>query len=189
MPKTSKTSKKRGKSAHKKTKSTHKRKAKPKKTTRAAPRKRSEIQIDRALADNFITLQKIMVNFSARFDVLSNQISKLLELFEISAKSLARKDLETDRKDKDAKKIMEKLDALSQQAGLIGKGLALIHEISSEKAPGAMPPPQQRPPIHPESQRRPIPRKPAGMQGYQRSIASREPEPGSAGPTTKEIQG
>ena len=181
-----KTSKKRGtkskaKSTHKKTKTTHKRKAKVKKArvkkTRSASKKRYETQIDKALIDNFITLQKIMVNFSTRFDALSNQISKLLELFEISAKSLARRDLETDRKDKDAKKILEKLDNISQQAGLIGKGLALIHEISSEKEQ----------PITP--QRMPIPvRKPAPeMQGYQRSIASQDSELRPSGSRTKEI--
>ena len=32
----------------------------------------------------------------------------------------------------DSNKIMEKLDNLSQQAGLIGKGLALIHEVGTE---------------------------------------------------------
>ncbi len=170
-----KISKKRGTKSRAKT--THKRKAKTKKT-RSSPRKRAEIKIDRALTDNFITLQKIMVNFSTRFDVLTNQISKLLELFEISAKSLARRDLETDRGDKDTKKIMEKLDTLSQQAGLIGKGLALIHETSSEKERPAMPP-TQRPSIPP---RKPAP----GMQGYQRSIASREPESKPSG-STKEI--
>jgi len=187
MPKTSKTSKKRG--AKSKAKTTHKRKTKTKKT-RSSPRKRSEIKIDRALTDNFITLQKIMVNFSARFDVLSNQISKLLELFEISAKSLARKDFEGDKENKDIKTVLEKLDNISQQAGLIGKGLALIHEISSEKESPAMPSLQQRPPIPP----RPIPTKPTppkkpapGMQGYQRSIASRDSESKPSGSMTKEI--
>ena len=169
-----KISKKRGTKSRAKT--THKKKTKAKKT-RPVPRKRTEIKIDRALTDNFITLQKIMVNFSTRFDALTNQISKLLELFEISAKSLARRDLETDRKDKDTKKIMEKLDNISQQSGLIGKGLALIHEISSEKEPSAMPPSQRQPAL---------PRRPAqGMEGYQRSIASREPEPTSQGPKPK----
>jgi hypothetical protein len=175
MPKTSKTSKKRGTKSRGKT--THKKKTTTRKT-RSSPRKRSEIQIDKALTDNFITLQKIMVNFSTRFDALSNQISKLLELFEISAKSLARRDLETDRKDKDTKKIIEKLDTLSQQAGLIGKGLALIHETSTEKQGPAMPPPSQRQPIPP--------RKPMRMQGYQRSIASRDSGSGPPG-STKEI--
>ena len=177
MLKTSKTSKKRGTKSRAKT--TSKRKTKTKKT-RSSPKKRSEIKIDRALTDNFITLQKIMVNFSARFDALSNQISKLLELFEISAKSLARKDFETDRKDKETKKIIEKLDNISQQAGLIGKGLVLIHETSSEKESPVMPPPQQRPPIPP---RKPAPR----MQGYQKSIASRDSESRPSRSMTKEI--
>jgi hypothetical protein len=170
-----KISKKRGTKSRAKT--THKKKAKTKKT-RSPPRKRSEIQIDRALTDNFITLQKIMVNFSTRFDALSNQISKLLELFEISAKSLARRDLETDRENKDIKKVLEKLDNISQQAGLIGKGLALIHEISSEKE---LPMPAPQKPLMPP--RKPAPR----MQGYQRSIASRDSESKPSGSMTKEI--
>jgi len=171
-----KISKKRGTKSRAKTAT--KRKTKTKKT-RSSPRKRSEIKIDRALTDNFITLQKIMVNFSTRFDVLSNQISKLLELFEISAKSLARKDLETDKENKDIKKILEKLDNISQQSGLIGKGRALIHDLRSEKEQPVTPP-QQRPPIPP---RKPAP----GMQGYQRSIASRDSEPKTSGSMTKEI--
>ncbi|MBU1252452.1 MAG: hypothetical protein KKC96_02575 [Nanoarchaeota archaeon] len=88
-------------------------------------------ETSRALTDNFIALQRVMVNFSDRFDKLSLQISKLLELFEISAKSLARKDIESNSENKDTKKILDKLDNISQQAGLIGKGLVLIHETNS----------------------------------------------------------
>ncbi|MBI2056746.1 hypothetical protein HYT91_00645, partial [Candidatus Pacearchaeota archaeon] len=32
------------------------------------------------LVENFVSLQKVMTNLSVRFDELSNQISKLLEL-------------------------------------------------------------------------------------------------------------
>ena len=104
------------------------------KVTKIIHESAKEIKIERALIENFIALQKVMVNLSAKFDNLSGQISKLLELFEISAKSLATKDFEdTEKKNKDAKRIMEKLDNLAQQAGLIGKGLALIHETNSEK--------------------------------------------------------
>jgi len=139
-----------------------------------------EKKIDKALINNFIALQKIMVNFSAKFDNLSNQISKLLELFEISAKSLARKDFEEDKENKDIKKILEKLDNVSQQAGLIGKGLALIHEVTSEKEPPIMSTQRQRPPIPPS--------KPAfGMGGYQKSIASKDSGPRISESMTKEI--
>ena len=167
-----------------KTKSTLKKKTRAKKTT--SPSKKSKgIKIDKALTDNFIALQKIMVNLSTKFDNLSNQISKLLELFEISAKALARKDFEGDKENKDIKTVLGKLDNISQQAGLIGKGLALIHEVSSEKKQPIRSTQRQQPPIP----ARPIPpRKPApGMEGYQRSIASKDSESRTSGSMTKEI--
>ncbi len=159
-------------------KTTRKRKTRTKKTT-SPSKKRDEIKISKALTDNFIALQKIMVNVSIKFDNLSNQISKLLELFEISAKSLARKDFEGDKENKDIKAVLEKLDNVSQQAGLIGKGLALIHEVGSEKEQPIMSP-QRQPPI---PARKPV----SGMPGYQRSIASRDSEPRTPRPMTKEI--
>ena len=106
------------------------------KVTKIVHESTKEIKVDRALVDNFIALQKVMVNLSTKFDNLSLQISKLLELFEISAKSLARKDIESSQSNSSAietKKVLDKLDNLTQQAGLIGKGLALIHEINSER--------------------------------------------------------
>ncbi len=177
-----KTSKK--KRATSKRKTTTKKKKKAKKTT-SSPKKRSGINLDKALTDNFIALQKIMVNVSIKFDNLSNQISKLLELFEISAKSLARKDFERDKENKDIKKILEKLDNVSQHAGLIGKGLALIHEISSEKEQPIMPLQRQEPPmpVRPIPARKPVSR----MPGYQRPIAPRTSEHRTSGPITKEI--
>jgi len=91
----------------------------------------NEIKTERAIIENFIGLQRVMVNLSAKFDSLSSQISRLLDLFEISAKALAKKEISSSG-DLEAKKILEKLENLSQQAGLIGKGLALIHEVRSE---------------------------------------------------------
>ena len=155
-------------------KSTLRKKSKTKTPVRVS----REIKIDRALIDNFIALQKIMVNFSIKFDNLSNQISKLLELFEISAKSLARKDLEEGKENKDTKTILEKLDNISKQAGLIGKGLALIHEISSEKEPYIMST-EPGPSIPP---RKSAPE----MGGYQKSIASKDSESRPFGSMTKE---
>lgn len=179
-----KTSKKKRKVS--KAKSAHKKKTRAK-TTTSSSKKRSGIDINKALTDNFIALQKIMVNVSIKFDNLSNQIAKLLQLFEISAKSLARKDFEGDNENKDIRKILEKLDNVSQQAGLIGKGLALIHETNYEKEQPIMSP-QRQPPI-PARPARPLPtRKPvSGMPGYQRSIASRDSEPKTSKPITKEI--
>ena len=112
-----------------------------KKTSRGKERTKStevvyhstkEIKVERALIENFIGLQKVMINLSAKFDNLSSQISNLLQLFEISAKALARKEVSSPEHI-DSKKVMEKIDRLSEQAGLIGKGLALIHEVATEE--------------------------------------------------------
>ena len=103
------------------------------KVTKVIHESTKEIKVERALVDNFIALQKVMVNMSLKFDNLSTQISKLLELFDISAKALAKKEFETEKESNDTHKIMQRLDNIAQQAGLIGKGLALIHEVNTEK--------------------------------------------------------
>lgn len=150
------------------------------KITRVKYESTKEIKFEKALVDNFIALQKVMVNLSLKFDSLSTQISKLLELFEISARALAKKDFEPVRKTEEMGKVVEKLDNLAQQAGLIGRGLSLIHEVSKERQGGInteqkfFQQPRQMPmqkPMMP--QRMQMQQK----QGYQKSIASSEPEP------------
>lgn len=124
-----------------------------------------EIKVEKALIDNFIGLQKVMVNLSSKFDNLSNQISKLLDLFEISAKALAKKEFSATG-DQEAKRVIQKLDSISQQAGLIGKGLALIHEVGTENQNPVIPFNQQRPMTQPvQTMPAPIqvPRKPKPM--------------------------
>jgi len=117
--------KKRGKA-----KSIRKKTTKRSKSTEVVYHSTKEIKVERALIENFIGLQKVMVSLSAKFDYLSKQISRLLDLFEISAKALVKREVSLG--DLEAKKVMEKLENLSQQAGLIGKGLALIHEVGTE---------------------------------------------------------
>jgi len=122
-----------------------------------------EIKLDRALTDNFVALQRVLVNLSKKFDNLSNEISKLLNLFEISAQTLAKKDVESGGDKGDTKKILEKLDNISQHAGLIGRGLALIHEQGKEReeelpkmqrsSPAPVPRPMMTPP---QRQMRPL---------------------------------
>ena len=88
-------------------------------------------RIEKVLVENFVSLQQVMTNLALKFDNLSGQISKLLELFEISAKSLAEKGgFGEDRADKRA---AEKLDSLLEQSKVIAKGVALLHEKSSSE--------------------------------------------------------
>jgi hypothetical protein len=96
------------------------------KTTKQNP------DLNKKLVENFVSLQKVMANLSMKFDNLSDQISKLLELFEISAKAMAEKDYEVN-KDSDDKKIVERLDALLEQNKVIAKGLSMLHEGENSK--------------------------------------------------------
>src|SRR3989344_4954553 len=87
-------------------------------------------KIDKAIVENFVSLQKVMTNLSVKFNDLSDNISKLLDVFEISAKSLAEKDFKDFVKVND-EEILEKLDRLLEQNKVIAKGLFMIHEKDS----------------------------------------------------------
>lgn len=82
-------------------------------------------QLEEALVENFVKLQKVSANMSVKFDHLSDQISKLLQLFEIAAKSFVKKQEEGGSGDKD---LLQKIDALLEQNKVIARGLTLMEE-------------------------------------------------------------
>ncbi len=91
----------------------------------SAPKKtESKSDFEQTLLDNFVNLQKVLTNLAVKFDTLSDQISKLLQLFEISAKSFAEKSSETDI---DGESV-DKLDTLLEQNKIIAKGIMLMEE-------------------------------------------------------------
>jgi hypothetical protein len=92
-------------------------------------KKQEGIRVEKVLIENFVSLQHIMANLAVKFDNLSGQISKLLELFEISAKTLAEKDYSGSESDK---KLTEKLDGIIEQNKVIARGISLLHERDSE---------------------------------------------------------
>lgn len=139
----------------------------------------SEVKVEKILVENFVSLQKVMANLAVKFDNLTSQISKLLELFEISAKSLAQKDFSLEKGGKDEKKIMQKIDNLAEQNKTIARGLTLIHERDSQEIPYEPPvrepqyppklPPLKRPMTKPmQSQRQTM-----GAGEYEKSISSK----------------
>jgi hypothetical protein len=89
-------------------------------------------EIDNMLIDNFVSLQKVMVNLSGKFDNLATQISKLLQLFEISAKALAEKDFDVEKNARENSKILEKLENVLEQNKTIARGLTLMHDKITE---------------------------------------------------------
>ena len=129
-----------------------------------------QIHTEKVLIENFIALQKVITNLSIKFDKLTNQISSLLELFEVSAKTLAEKDfnVKKDNKDnKDNKEVVEKIDNLLEQNRTIAKGVALIHEENPGNKPALLP---QR------IMQRPIPKPIENTGGYQKSISPKSPQ-------------
>ncbi len=91
-----------------------------------------ESQVNKILVENFVSLQKVMVNLSTKFEGLASQISKLLELFEVSAKTIAEKDFEADKASKENKKILEKIDSILEQNKTIARGMTLMNEKIDE---------------------------------------------------------
>ena len=140
--------------------------------------------IEKKLIDNFISTQKVLVNLSVKFDNLANQISKLVELFEISAKSLAKKDFDIGG----GKGIKDRLDNIIEQNKLIARGLTLMHgRGTGQKMPMPRPLSPERPmmqkhiespppTIQPSKLQEPSPPIPDDMQGYERSLSSGSPQ-------------
>jgi len=107
---------------------------------------KSNSNIDKKLINNFVSLQKVLTNLSIKLDNLSDQIAKLLEVFEISAKALAEKDFSKFEKSDD-KELLKKLDTLLEQNKTIARGLTLMHEKNLQNLQKFQRPPQQIPEI------------------------------------------
>jgi hypothetical protein len=127
------------------------------------------------LVENFVSLQKVMVNLSSKFDNLSKRMESLLDLFEISAKALAEKDININAKSGDSRKVMEKIDTLVDQNKIIARGLTLLHEKGENEEQETLKEPVPKIPLPEES--------PIGgnktqdigesMAGYEKSIYSK----------------
>lgn len=91
--------------------------------------KAQERKVEKILIENFVSLQKVMVNLSVKFEDLTKQISGLLNLFEDSAKALVKKDFQEGKQD--GKEMMNKLNSIMNQNKVIAKGLTLMHETAA----------------------------------------------------------
>ena len=80
-------------------------------------------QREELLIENFVGLQKAMTNLSIRFESLSGQIVKLLQVFEESAKSYLQGGSRENDKD-----MLNKIDSLLNQNKTIAKGLVIMEE-------------------------------------------------------------
>lgn len=113
----------------KKSKNSTKRKTTKKRTTKSKNDK-----IIETLTQNFTSLQGAIAKMSLKFDTLSNKIESLLNVFEESAKSLAKKDFK-DFEKYDDKELSEKIDNILDQNKTIAKGLIMLHEKETFSQP------------------------------------------------------
>jgi len=101
-------------------------------------------ELEEALIDNFVNLQKVLTNLTLKFDTLSKNITELLHLFEISAKSFVKPEEVHEGEQKnmvDDKKFLEKIDQLLDQNKIIAKGLTLIEEKMNHRPTPPLNPP------------------------------------------------
>lgn len=109
-------------------------------------KKLSAKEREELLIENFVGLQKAMINLSMKFENLSDNMSKLLNIFEMSAKDyLVNKGRATPEVDKD---LLNKINSLLEQNKTIAKGLVMIEEkVRNKDSPQQVQqqaPPQQQ---------------------------------------------
>ncbi len=129
---------------------------------------KKEDNSQRILIENFVALQKVMADLSGKINDLTSQMSRLLNVFEESAKALTEKGgkvgLGSD------KEVSAKLDQLLDQNKILAQGVALLHESNNQE-----PPQDQSAPMQPMMA--PMPNQNPPGQGpvnkYQRSISSK----------------
>lgn len=92
--------------------------------TEKSSKKISQREMQEMLIDNFVGLQRAMTNMSIKFEGLSEQMRKLLEIFELSAKNFVTQNSSGDS-DKD---VLDKINSLLEQNKTIAKGLVLLEE-------------------------------------------------------------
>ncbi|MEA3248309.1 MAG: hypothetical protein U9Q73_01245 [Nanoarchaeota archaeon] len=99
------------------------------------------------LLENFVGLQHAMTNLSVKFGSLSDNITRLLQVFEEAAKSFVSGEKLDD------KSMLKKIDSLLDQNKTIAKGLILMEE-SLKNSPQVS---KQKPFYPGESPQRPRP--------------------------------
>ncbi len=120
-------------------------------------------ELEETLINNFTNLQKVLTNLSFKFEDLSNNMSKLLQLFEISAKSFAEKytsketgeklEKQTKERKETDKEYLKKLDSLLDQNKTIAKGIMLMEGKIRQREPQNQFS-SQLPPPYPEDESR-----------------------------------
>lgn len=88
---------------------------------------------DKTVHENFVIIQRVMTELAEKLDNLTSQISGLLNIFETSAQTLAKKSPENNQD------IIQRLDKVIDQNKILAQGISLLHEEEPEEKPNSMP--------------------------------------------------
>lgn len=134
----------------------------PKKRPAESTQLEKSIEIQKKINENLVELQKVHIALADKFDRLTKQITNLLSLFELAARSFAEQPSAiTTEKDKD---FLDKIDRLLEQNKTIAKGLTLMEERMKERIYGppatrpAQKAPEEEEETRPPAGSRPLPR-------------------------------
>src|SRR3989344_5069589 len=103
-------------------------------TSKLKRKSRSSSELEETLIKNLVELQKIHTGLAEKFDKLAKEISELLALFELTARSFA-KHAPIGEYEKD-KEFLEKIDKLLDQNKTLAKGIMLMEERLRERMYG-----------------------------------------------------
>lgn len=136
-------------------------------------KKLSAAEREKILIDNFIGLQKVMVNLSMKFENLSDNITKLLGVFEASARDyVVNKGKSAPEKDRE---YLVQLNTLIDQNKAISRGIMQLDErMRLVKQSDAVP--QKTTIISALQQNLPKVEAPS-LQGYEPSIQNSQSKP------------
>jgi len=128
-----------------------------------------EDNVQRVLIENFVAFQRVMADLTGKLNNLNDQLSKLLGLFEESAKSLMDKNANLGEIGA-SKEVSEKLNQLLEQNKILAQGVALLHENNSAPEEEEMPQEQEQQMPPGAMQKNPGQR---SVNKYQKSISSK----------------
>lgn len=94
--------------------------------------------VEKVMLENFVEIQKVMVDLSIKLGDLSSKISRLLDLFENTAKTMSMKGIGEENKE-----VIKKMDSLLEQNKTIAKGLSMMYENTEQPKPIQRTYPQQ----------------------------------------------
>jgi hypothetical protein len=108
-----------------------------KKQSKKIDRKRTIKEVEKVLIENMVSLQKVHADLAEKFDKLTNEISTLLKLFEMAARSFSKSGpVKASVKDTE---FLNKIDKLLEQNKTIAKGLSLMEEKVRQRMYGEEP--------------------------------------------------